>query len=208
MNFLAHLYLSGQEEELMVGNFIADHVKGKQIASYSEGIIKGIRLHRQIDSYTDQHTTVLQSKMRLRERYRHYAPVIVDIFYDHFLAIHWQQYSSLELGTYSKNVHAIISKYEGVLPEKSHLFFQYMLKYDILEAYGKIAGIQKVLAGMARRTPFMSGMENATEELLTHYALFEQEFADFFPQLQAYVNEQLIAFSTPSTASPTHLLHH
>lgn len=208
MNFLAHLYLSGEEEELIIGNFIADQVKGKQIASYSEGIVKGIRLHRQIDSYTDQHETVLQSKMRLRERYRHYSPVIIDIFYDHFLAIHWQEYSSTDLGKYSKYIHAIISKYETILPEKSHLFFQYMLKHDILEAYGKVAGIQKVLAGMARRTPFESGMENATEELVTHYTLFEQEFIDFFPKLQIFVGEQLISFSTPSTASPVHLLPH
>lgn len=206
MNFLAHLYLSGEEEELMIGNFIADQVKGKQIANYSEGIIKGIQLHRQIDSYTDQHATVLESKIRLRERYRHYAPVIVDIFYDHFLAIHWHQYSTLGLGKYSENVHAIIAKYEAILPEKSHLFFQYMLKNDILEAYGRVAGIQKVLAGMARRTSFLSGMENATEELVTHYSLFEQEFIDFFPQLQNFVSEQLIVFSTPNTASPAHLL--
>jgi acyl carrier protein phosphodiesterase len=208
MNFLAHLYLSGEEEELIIGNFIADHVKGKQIASYSEGIVKGILLHRQIDSYTDQHATVLESKMRLRERYRHYAPVIVDIFYDHFLAVHWHKYSPLGLGKYSENVHATISKYEAILPEKSHLFFQYMLRHDILEAYGKVSGIQRVLAGMARRTPFISGMENATEELVTHYALFEQEFTDFFPQLQAFVSEHLTAFSTPNTASPAHLLPH
>lgn len=188
MNFLAHLYLSGNEEELMIGNFIADHVKGKQAMSYSDGIIKGIQLHRQIDTYTDQHPTVLQSKIRLREKYRHYAGVIVDIFYDHFLAVYWQHYSPLTLSQYSTKVYEVIQKYHPILPEKSAMFFQYVQKYDIFEAYSQIEGIHRVLTGMSRRTPFQSGMENASEDLLAHYTLFEQEFKLFFPQLVDFVN--------------------
>lgn len=208
MNFLAHLYLSGNEEELMIGNFIADHVKGKQINSYSEGIVKGIQLHRQIDSYTDSHETVLESKLRLRKRYRHYAPVIIDIFYDHFLAVNWHNYSSIALGEYSQYIHTIISKYQAILPEKSNFFFQYMLKNDILEAYSKVIGIERVLKGMARRTPFESGMETATEELVEYYALFEQEFTHFFPQLRHFVEMQLLTFSTSDTPKPSHLPAH
>lgn len=208
MNFLAHLYLSGNEEELMIGNFIADHVKGKQINNYSEGIVKGIWLHRQIDSYTDSHETVLESKLRLRERYRHYAPVIIDIFYDHFLAVHWHHYSSIALGEYSQYIHAIIAKYQAVLPEKSNFFFQYMLKNDILEAYSKVAGIERVLKGMARRTSFESGMETATEELVEYYSLFEDEFKRFFPQLRDFVAGELRIFSTSDIPKPSHLPPH
>jgi acyl carrier protein phosphodiesterase len=188
MNFLAHLYLSGNEEEVMIGNFIADHVKGKQALTYSAGITKGIQLHRQIDTYTDQHPVVLESKIRLRKKYRHYAGVIVDIFYDHFLATHWQNYSPLTLQQYSTNIYEIIRRYQPVLPIKSALFFQYVQKYDIFEAYSELDGIKRVLTGMSKRTPFESGMENATEDLITNYTLFEQEFELFFPQLVDFVN--------------------
>ena len=92
MNFLAHLFLSGEPGELMVGNFIADSVKGNAMNDFSEGIQKGIILHRAIDTFTDSHNEMQKSKERLRPRYKKYAPVITDIFYDHFLAVNWQDY--------------------------------------------------------------------------------------------------------------------
>src|SRR5688572_23493915 len=97
MNFLAHLYLSGDFDELMIGNFMADFVKGKPSPSIHPQIVKGIELHRQIDTYTDTHPIVKASKVRLQPTYRKYAGVIVDMYYDHFLAIHWQKYSSVSL---------------------------------------------------------------------------------------------------------------
>lgn len=189
MNFLAHFYLSGEQEELMIGNFIADHVKGKQYLNYSEGIRQGINLHRQIDTYTDTHELVAQSKARLREKYRHYAGVIVDIFYDHFLAVNWQNYSEISLQEYSQKIDQVIIKHHEILPERSALFFQYMQKYNALDAYTRIAGIQRVLTGMSKRTPYQSGMENATEDLQLHYSLFQEEFEKFFPQLIRFSND-------------------
>jgi acyl carrier protein phosphodiesterase len=189
MNFLAHAYLSGKEEEILIGNFIADHVKGKQFLQYSEGIAKGILLHRQIDDFTDQHEVVKQSKARLRDRHRHYAGVIVDIFYDHFLAANWSNFHHEDLSSYSQQIHQIISKYQALLPQKSLYFFQYMLHNQIFEAYTHIGGIHKVLIGMSRRTPFSSGMERASESLLMYYKEFQEEFYTFFPLLIDFVAE-------------------
>jgi acyl carrier protein phosphodiesterase len=189
MNFLAHLYLSGEEEEVMIGNFIADNVKGKQFSQYSEGVAKGIWLHRQIDTFTDQHEIVRQSKARLQEKYRHYAGVIVDIFYDHFLAVNWEKYHSVDLQTYGKKVHQIIETHHAILPQKSAYFFQYMLLHNIFDGYAKIEGIQRVLTGMSRRTSFVSGMETSTQSLVTHYQDFKAEFEAFFPILIQFVEE-------------------
>lgn len=189
MNFLAHAYLSGEEEEILIGNFIADHVKGKQFLQYSEGIAKGILLHRQIDDFTDQHEIVKQSKARLRDKHRHYAGVVVDIFYDHFLAANWSSFHHEDLLSYSQQIYQIISKYQTLLPQKSLYFFQYMLKNQIFEAYTHIEGIHKVLTGMSRRTPFSSGMERASESLLMYYEEFQEEFYTFFPLLIDFVAE-------------------
>ena len=187
MNFLAHLFLSGEPGELMIGNFIADSVKGAAINTYSEGIQKGIKLHRAIDTFTDHHAEMAKSKERLRDRYKKYAPVITDIFYDHFLAISWQTYSTLTLRAYTDQVYTYLKKYYEIFPERSKQFYQYMIKYDILFAYTKVEGIEKVMQGMSRRAHFISGMETATEELVKGYDDFKIEFNAFFPDLQEYV---------------------
>jgi len=190
MNFLAHAYLSGEDEEILIGNFIADHVKGKQFLQYSEGIAKGIVLHRLIDDFTDQHKIVKQSKARLRDKHRHYASVIVDIFYDHFLATNWSDFHHQDLPTYSQTIHQIISKYEFLFPEKSLHFFQYMLHNQIFDTYTRVEGIHKVLTRMSHRTPFSSGMENASESLLTYYQEFQEEFYAFFPLLIDFIADR------------------
>ena len=191
MNFLAHLYLSGEPSELMVGNFIADSVKGSSVLNFSEGIQKGIKLHRSIDMYTDAHAIVQQSKERLRIRYKKYAPVISDIFYDHFLAVNWSKYSAISLKNYTTRIYSFLENYYAVFPERSKQFFQYMIRYDILYNYSNIAGIQKVLNGMSSRASFNSGMETSTEELDIYYSEFKSEFEQFFPDLQQHVNEFL-----------------
>ena len=187
MNFLAHLFLSGEPGELMIGNFIADSVKGGAMNKYTEGIQKGIKLHRAIDSFTDSHPEMLKSKERLRTRYKKYAPVITDIFYDHFLAIAWQDYAVVTLREYTNRVYAYLNLHYMVFPERTKQFYQYMIKHDILFAYTTIEGIEKVMQGMSRRAHFISGMETATEELLKGYDSFKREFNSFFSDLQEHV---------------------
>jgi acyl carrier protein phosphodiesterase len=191
MNFLSHLYLSGNSEGLIIGNFIADSVKGNAINDFPEEIRKGIILHRKIDTYTDSHPIVEQSKIRLREKYKKYAGVIVDIYYDHYLAINWSDYSTENFHTYTQNIYALIEQNRQHLPPKSAMFTKYMLEHNILSAYAKLEGIEKVLLGMSRRTTFESNMEHAIKDLKEHYNLFENEFRLFFPKLQQFVNLQI-----------------
>jgi acyl carrier protein phosphodiesterase len=132
---------------------------------------------------------MLKSKERLRPRYKKYAPVITDIFYDHFLATHWQDYSAISLRDYTNQVYKYLEKFHTIFPERSQQFYNYMIKYDILFAYTKIEGIEKVMQGMSRRAHFISGMETATEELVKGYDDFKAEFKLFFPDLQQHVYE-------------------
>jgi acyl carrier protein phosphodiesterase len=191
MNFLSHLYLSGNSEGLIIGNFIADSVKGSDFKKYSEDIQQGIILHRKIDTFTDSHAIVEESKMRLRANYKKYASVIVDIYYDHFLASAWERYSDEKLNDYVSKIYDLIEKNKTVLPLKSLLFKEYMLKYDVLNAYAHLQGIDRVLQGMSRRASFISNMQYAVNDLKEHYELFETEFHSFFPELQNYVKTQI-----------------
>jgi acyl carrier protein phosphodiesterase len=183
MNFLAHLFLSGPQSELMAGNFLADSVRTGMMPNFSPGIQKGILLHRAIDSYTDHHAVVELSKERLRPRYHKYASVIVDVFYDHFLAIHFDQYSSVPLDQYAQSAYTFLAGYRAIFPDQALRFYDYMTKYDILTAYAEIDGITRVMKGMAHRARFESGMQTCTEELREHYEAFGNEFDVFFPEL-------------------------
>lgn len=190
MNFLAHIYLSGDDEDILLGNFIADMVKGRQIDNFHQGIVDGIMLHRKIDTFTDTHPIVDQSKMRLRNKYRLYAGVVVDMYYDHFLAKNWNDYSQYSLTRFVKEAYHVLLKNYFLLPVRAKNMLPYMVSSNWLLGYATLDNLQRFFEGMARRTPFKSGMENAVEDLKLHYEAFENEFRTFFPELIAYVEKQ------------------
>ncbi len=190
MNFLAHLYLSGDDDELIIGNFIADMVKGQKINGYSRGIVSGILLHRQIDLFTDKHSVVRKSKDRLRGKYRLFAGVIVDMYYDHFLAKNWSDYSTHSLQDYAGKAYDLLQKHESMLPERARFILPYMVDNNWLVNYANPENMSRYFGGMARRTAYPSGMENAVEDLLQHYQLFKKEFQTFFPELIHFVEKQ------------------
>ncbi|PSR53123.1 DUF479 domain-containing protein [Adhaeribacter arboris] len=192
MNFLAHTFLSGSDEELLVGNFIADSVKGRQKEIYPDGVRRGIELHRLIDTFTDAHPMVHQSKERLRPEQGKFAGVVTDMFYDHFLAANFEQYASMTLLDYSLYVYQTVQNYSYLLPERVHYFLPYMIKQNWLYRYAQVAGIQASLNGMSRRSSFRSNMSTATQALEENYFIYQQDFQQFFPELQNYVKQVLI----------------
>jgi acyl carrier protein phosphodiesterase len=189
MNFLAHLYLSGHDESLMIGNFIADSVKGSAFQKFPEGIRKGILLHRAIDYYTDNHPVFLKSVERLRPGYRKYAGVIADIFYDHYLAKNWKEYSDKPLEQYASEVNSLMMKNVFLMPEQSLMFLKYAFRTNLLVSYASLQGIEEVLYGMSRRTTFKSNMELAGKDLKENYPEFENEFQLFFEDVRGFVDE-------------------
>ncbi len=187
MNFLAHIYLSPENSEIILGNFIADSVKGKAIENYSPKIKQGILLHREIDSYTDQHAIFKQSKKRLAPIYRMYSGVIVDIFYDHFLCKLWDQYSDKDLKQFvASNYQMLVKKYK-ILPPRSKKILPYMIAQNWLANYSNLKDLRRVFKGMSRRTPNSSRMLNAVDHLEQDYKLYQEEFQQFFPELKQYV---------------------
>ncbi len=195
MNFLAHIYLSGENDLVTIGNFIADGIKGKDYKEFPAEIQTGILLHRQIDTFTDAHQTVRLSTKRLHEKYGHYSGVIVDILYDHFLAKNWKQYSDIPLADYVDNFYDALERHYEILPLRIQKMMPYMIADNWLLSYASISGISRVLDGMNRRTKNRSGMNEAVIELETFYSEFESEFTSFFNELIIFSNTQLKALT-------------
>ncbi|WP_298535589.1 acyl carrier protein phosphodiesterase [uncultured Algibacter sp.] len=192
MNYLAHIYLSGDNDLVTIGNFIADGIKGKSYKDYSKDIQVGILLHRYIDSFTDSHKTVRQSTKRLHEKYGHYSGIIVDILYDHFLAKNWYKYSDIPLKKYIESFYDSLSEHYNILPIRIQKMMPYMLADNWLLSYASIDGIGRVLEGMNRRTKNRSSMNEAVIELKEFYKEFENEFSIFFEELISTSQKKLL----------------
>lgn len=191
MNFLAHLYLSGDNQPLKIGNFIGDFVKGRAFEKFDSEIRKGILLHREIDQYTDDHGIVLKSKERLRPKYHHYSPVIIDIFYDHFLSSLWDNYHDQPLLEYTMDFYNLMRDFESIIPENARKMIFFMEKGNWLYNYQYIEGIHKALTGMSNRSNFDSKMEHASNDLQQDYIAYKKEFEVFFPELITHTKKVL-----------------
>ena len=187
MNYLAHVFLSGEDEEIVIGNFIGDYVKGINFRKYSESIKKGILLHRDIDTFTDRNKTVRKSKSLFKNRYGKYSGIIIDIFYDHFLAKNWSKFSSVPLKDFTLNLHKILNKYFDVLPERVKLFVPSFINNNWIEYYRSVFGIKQVLKRMSSITTLPDETSYAIKVLKDNYSVLESDFLDYFPELTAYV---------------------
>ena len=191
MNFLAHIYLSGDNDLIKIGNFMADGIRGKQYENYPLEIQKGIILHRAIDTFTDAHHIFRQSTKRLHNNYHHYAGVIVDILYDHFLAKNWNKYSDEKLEDFVEQFYKSLHDNNNVLSERAIRIMPILIEENWLVSYKTIEGIKHILTQMDRRTKNQSKMQFATQELLEFYSEFEDEFTQFFNELILFSNDKI-----------------
>lgn len=189
MNFLAHIFLSGDDELLKIGNFMADGIRGNDYLDYPDKIQKGVVLHRAIDTFTDAHPIWRQSKHRLHERYGHYSGVIMDILYDHFLAKNWNLYSEEDLENYVARFYQSLKDNYNILSPKTKNLMPYMIESNWLVSYASIAGIEQILFQMDYRTKHRVNMQNAVQELQEFYTEFEEEFTLFFKDLIKMVED-------------------
>ena len=192
MNFLAHIYLSGDNDLIKIGNFMADGIRGKHFESYPLEIQKGIILHRAIDTFTDAHPIFRQSTKKLHEKYHHYAGVIVDVFYDHFLAKNWNTYSDEKLEEFVARFYQSLHDNHSNLSERTKGMMPYMIEHNWLVSYQTVHGINRILTQMDQRTKNESKMRFATNELSEFYPEFEDEFTNFFQELILFSNTKII----------------
>jgi acyl carrier protein phosphodiesterase len=177
---------------IKIGNFIADGVRGNQYLTFDSQIQKGIVLHRAIDTFTDAHPLFRKCTKRLHSHYHHYSGVIVDVFFDHFLAKNWNLHSKESLEDFVQNFYISLTTYEMHLTEKAKMMQPYMIEQNWLLNYRSIDGIEKILTQMDRRTKNVSMMRNSVAELNLYYSEFEQDFTHFFAELKEYSSKKLL----------------
>lgn len=187
MNYLAHIFLSGTNDEIIIGNFIGDYVKGSDYNMYPPLIKKGILLHRRIDTYTDKHKIVHQSMSYFAPKYHKYASIIIDILYDHFLALHWDKFSSQSLNDLKEHVFDCLKRNYAIMPERVQFFLPSFIQKDWIEVYSSVEGIISVFIRMSMRTTLPDHSEFAREILRKYYIQLESEFLTFFPDIIRYV---------------------
>lgn len=199
MNFLAHLYLSGDDEQVKVGNFVADWVKGKDLSAFPERIRQGIVMHRHIDSFTDSHPLVKETKALFYASHRRYAGIVTDIVYDHYLSVNWASYSNIGRLFFIDEVHDILCRYHELLPGRSRVILPALIYEGWLKSYVSLHGVQRVLARMSVRTSLPDMTAQAVSILRGNYPLAEKQFTSFFEDLRDYVAKGDFLSARPST---------
>lgn len=183
MNYLAHLYLAGDDPERRLGNILGEFVRGPDLSAWSPGMAAGIRQHRAIDSYTDNHPLVGHSRARLAPEFRRYGGILLDMVYDHFLARHWDRWHDETLTDFAAQVYRELDQYRGPQPGRMAEALAYMRRHDLLVAYRELPVLGRSLAGVGSRLTRDNPLHRALPELERHYLALEADFLAFFPEL-------------------------
>lgn len=190
MNFLAHLYLSGESEGIMTGNFIGDYVKGKKFEQFQGDIRRGILLHRAIDDFTDRNSHFIEAKRHFTPYYRRYSGIVADVVFDHLLAKRWQDYSPHRLRDFTRHVHAVLLSSFLKLPFRVQQFLPVMIQHRRLESYAQPGGLEKALRIMSHYTSLPPLSHLAMEVLEQHRLELETCFGRFMPEMLNFVEAE------------------
>jgi len=183
MNYLAHTFLSGDNEQIIIGNFIGDFVKGNQYKNFSTDIQKGIKMHREIDSFTDHSLIVKESTAIFSSTYGRYSSIIVDILYDHFLSVHWKEYSNYSRDYFIQNIYRILLKYYPILPARAKKLIPSVVYHNWVRYYASFYGLEKVLSRMSIRTSLPSETQGCIQVMRENYSELDNQFVRFWETL-------------------------
>lgn len=188
MNYLAHLYLSDDDPDSIIGSLMGDFAKGRVDPDLPPAVRRGILIHRRIDSFTDAHPVFGRSRHRIRPEFRRYAGILIDLFYDHFLARRWSRYADMPLEDFAQRVYRIMQEHQHGLPPAMQRSMSYMVRNRLLQSYRDTAGIARALQGIETRLKRPSRLHRAVAELEERYQDLGGDFAEFFPELVTYVD--------------------
>jgi acyl carrier protein phosphodiesterase len=191
VNFLAHAYLSFGHPKVMVGNFIGDFVRGDLKAQFEKEVVMGIMLHREIDSFTDQHEVVKEAQEILKPYFAKYSVVITDVFFDYFLSRDWDQFHERPIFKFAQEVYSTLDEHREILPYRFLKLYSVMKAENWLVAYGTMDGMNKTFRGLGKRTSFKSKLEEAPGFLTAHRDAFSGYFQEFFPDLINFSRSKL-----------------
>lgn len=191
MNFLAHAYLSFDNSDILVGNMISDFVKGKKKFEYDTGIQQGIMLHRQIDTFTDEHEATKEAKEFLRPAVRLYAGAFVDVVYDHFLANDQNEFTDSSLQMHAKDTYRTLFTYNDILPTPFKKMLPYMQSQNWLYNYKTLSGTESSFGGVVRRASYLYSSSEVFDLFQKHYSALQNCYNAFFPSVKAFAFSQI-----------------
>ncbi len=187
MNYRAHMVLSGGTPRSLVSNLAGDFVSGLDLSTLHPAVREGIDRHRAVDAFTDAHPVVRRTRERLDPNWRHWRGVLVDVFYDHFLARDFEAHTGEPLHRFADRAYAALTEHVRLLPPRLRRAVPVMIEYDWLNAYAYPEGVAQVLAGMSRRSRRSPGLQRAVPEMVSLAPELAQDFSEFFPQLQTHL---------------------
>lgn len=190
MNYLFHLYLSGDDPEILTGNFMGDFVKGRLTDAYPERLRRGIELHRRIDSFAQNHASFTASRKRLGAEFGLYRGIMVDIFYDHFLAVGWRLWSGQPLPDYLARARACVEEHRDQLPERLKGLVPVIFE-EMIPSYLSTEGVADALRRFSRRVPRANPLASGGMELTRHYRFLQEDFDAFIPEIRRFAEVQL-----------------
>lgn len=196
MNFLAHIFLSGTNQQIALGNLFGDMVKGNAYEDYPTDIRTGLILHRSIDEYTDTHASFKHSQKLIRPYFNRYAGIVTDIYYDHFLAKYWEEFSDIDLQTMVNDMYTLMIKKYRMLPFRAQKIIPLMILRNWLGTYGHFEPLHQVFLGMNRRTSEKGNMDRAVDKLQLHYLELEEDFRAFMPEVIEFSRQRLSFLTT------------
>ena len=196
MNWLAHAFLSSSDIDFRLGNFLADIVKGRDLHGMPPHFLSGVRCHKAIDAFTDSHPVPRRSRMRIAGTWRRFSGILIDVFYDHYLAVNWERYADVPLPVFTASIYSALAQRLDALPERARYAARIMAAEDHLGAYARMEGVEAALRRISHRlstrTNRAIALESATASLESNYQGIGEDFAEFFPQLQEHARGYFI----------------
>ena len=192
MNYLAHLYLARPTADSCFGNLLGDFRRGVDLDHYSEAVQAGVANHILVDKFTESHSAVRQARGVVSARRRRFAGIMLDVLFDHFLIKHWSLYSDESFTVFSQRTYECLAQRVGVMPERMQVMVRSMLTHRWLDTYRHLQGIEKALERTASRIRFQHSFHGSIDEVKENYAVFEETFLTFFPQLLAAVRRHAV----------------
>lgn len=189
MNWLAHLYLSEPNPAFRIGNLLPDLVPASALSGLSPDFLRGVKQHRRIDAFTDTHPVVRRSISRVTPDFRRFGGILIDVFYDHFLAREWQRFSSTPLPAFTSEIYASFDRYRSEIPSEALVHLERMREMNWLCAYREIDGIRVALNRLGLRLRRPVPLDNAVSVLRGNYDELYSDFSEFFPEIIEHLRE-------------------
>ncbi len=187
MNYLVHLFLSDPDPLCRLGNLMGDFVKGPLENHWPPAMARGLRQHRRIDAFAQLHPAFHRSKDRIDPAFGHCRGILVDVFYDHLLARHWDRHSGLPLKEFATDIYRSMEAHRTLLPPALQAVAPRMIAHDWLVSYREPVNVERALGRLAQRLSRPNALADGLPELLRNLPGLTEDCDAFLVDARAHL---------------------